>query len=178
MIESKQISREEYIAEFRNWISRAHENGIEPIVVCHEGEKDLQLCHDITENETSCNVYAPNNALEIKGILKKAEFVLASRYHALISSLTYGVPVIAYGWSHKYEAVMQEFSLDKFIISPHIKQKEDPFDLLLDENHRRLIQNKIKIKLPSIHNQLNELWNLILSDISKRIKNKPTIKTP
>ena len=47
-------------------------------------------------------------AAQIKGILATCTAVISSRYHALIAALSQGVPAVALGWSHKYEALLSE----------------------------------------------------------------------
>lgn len=46
---------------------------------------------------------------ELKAQLGTAGVVLSSRFHALVSALSQGVPALALGWSHKYEELLSDF---------------------------------------------------------------------
>jgi polysaccharide pyruvyl transferase WcaK-like protein len=48
--------------------------------------------------------------------------VLTSRFHAMVSALTLGVPPVVIGWSHKYAEVLAEFGIERFAVDfadPH-----------------------------------------------------------
>ena len=166
MVDSQKISQIDYVVSFRNWIEQARQANIEPILLCHEGIKDLELCKEMA-SEHSCTVLNPSNALEIKGILKKAQFVVTSRYHGLISSLIYSVPVIAYGWSHKYEEVMKEFELEHLHISNNLKQSHfQIFEQLLDPQSRTATSQLISKHLPATQQKVEKMWSSIITEIS------------
>lgn len=170
MLDSQQTSRIDYVASFRNWIQQAKRTNIEPILLCHEGIKDLELCEEMAR-ESSCTVLAPSNALEIKGILKNAAFVVTSRYHGLISSLIYSVPVIAYGWSHKYEEVMKEFELEHMLISNNSKLSHiQTFEQLLDPKSRTETSDKISKHLPAVQQKVERMWDSIIMKISNNLR--------
>ena len=54
-------------------------------------------------------VVTERDPLVLKGILGAAAIVVSSRYHALVSAMSQGVPVVATGWSHKYATLLDDF---------------------------------------------------------------------
>ena len=69
---------------------------------------DVPVIEKILENSKLENIYYfkdIEHPYELRHIISACDFLLASRFHAMISSLAVGVPVIILGWSHKYREV-------------------------------------------------------------------------
>lgn len=85
---------------------------IKPRILIHEGAKDEAVASQLNAALAQpLEIYRPANALEAKAVLSAAHLVISSRYHALVSALAAGVPSLACGWSHKYEALMKDYAL-------------------------------------------------------------------
>lgn len=82
---------------------------------------DLPLCREIhgrvQARERVQLVDASLDPAVLRSLIGKAEALVTSRFHAMISGLATLTPVVVVGWSHKYHEVMAEFSLDRFVIS-------------------------------------------------------------
>lgn len=52
----------------------------------------------------------------LKGVIGSADLVAGSRFHALVSAVCQGVPAVAVGWSHKYEALFEDYGVPEFVI--------------------------------------------------------------
>lgn len=50
------------------------------------------------------------DAIELENLIKQFDFVIASRYHAIIHAYKNGIPAIAIGWSTKYSALLDSFN--------------------------------------------------------------------
>ncbi len=75
---------------------------------------DIPIIKKILENSDSEDVHFFRNIehpYELRQLISLCDFLLASRFHAMISSLSVGVPVIILGWSHKYQEVLKMFDL-------------------------------------------------------------------
>jgi colanic acid/amylovoran biosynthesis protein len=58
------------------------------------------------------------NSFEIEYVIKQFDFIIASRYHAIIHAYKNGVPALVIGWAIKYEELMQRFNqMDFFLMS-------------------------------------------------------------
>jgi len=91
--------------------------GLTPRVLIHEGPKDEAVARRLNERLAEpLELHWPDGALAAKAILGSAAGVISSRYHALVSALASAVPALACGWSHKYDALMQDYALDECVI--------------------------------------------------------------
>jgi colanic acid/amylovoran biosynthesis protein len=82
------------------------------------------------------------NAIELEKVLEKFDFVIASRYHAIIHSYKKGVPALILGWAQKYFELVQEFDQTEYYFD--CKAKIDMNDLKNGLN--RMIKNKTREK--------------------------------
>jgi polysaccharide pyruvyl transferase WcaK-like protein len=88
------------------------EAGHRPFVLIHEGERDMRLAKEIMcKLGDELDLVRETDALKAKGIIALCSAVVGSRYHALVSALCQGVPALAAGWSHKYEALFGEYGI-------------------------------------------------------------------
>lgn len=79
---------------------------------------DLPLCRRISERiDDDAHVLFPDLELtsqELRYLIGLCAFFVTSRFHAMISSLSMGVPTLVIGWSHKYEEVLAMFELQEW----------------------------------------------------------------
>lgn len=83
---------------------------------------DLPLLNSIyselneeTQKETIL-FHGPINAEGIYHIISNCDGTITSRFHAMVSSLSIGIPVLVIGWSHKYLEVMNLFGQGDLVI--------------------------------------------------------------
>ncbi len=91
------------------------------------------------------------NAAGIKRVIAKMDMVLVSRFHAMVGSLSLGVPAVVLGWSHKYAEVMARFGLEGLVMDyqklggPELRRAvEDVFERRVD------VAARINERLPEI----------------------------
>jgi colanic acid/amylovoran biosynthesis protein len=49
---------------------------------------------------------------ELRAVIGSTAFVVASRFHSMVSALATGVPPLTYGWGgHKYSEVLAQFNV-------------------------------------------------------------------
>ncbi|WP_430645991.1 polysaccharide pyruvyl transferase family protein [Agromyces sp. GXS1127] len=78
---------------------------------------DLPLCRRIAGQLGDGRVHFPDMELssqELRYLIGRCAFFVTSRFHAMISSLSMGVPTLVIGWSHKYEEVLAMFELQEW----------------------------------------------------------------
>jgi polysaccharide pyruvyl transferase WcaK-like protein len=82
---------------------------------------DLPVCRAIYAKVASPDrVLFPDKELtsqELRYLIGKCDLFVASRFHAMVSSLAMGVPTFVIGWSHKYREVLDMFDLASWALA-------------------------------------------------------------
>lgn len=91
--------------------------GLNPVFLLHDANDDRKVVAALKERGLSLPVIEHEDARVLKAILAKANLVLGSRFHALVSTLSQGLPAIAAGWSHKYPELYQDFGCPELLIA-------------------------------------------------------------
>ena len=101
---------------------------------------DVETCeatYNLVENHSLCHLvtedYRPST---LRTIIGECDFFIASRLHAMVSSLTKGVPTLVTSWSHKYREVLDMFELGEWTVNHQSLTTKD----LLDGFHRLVEQ--------------------------------------
>ena len=81
---------------------------------------DLMICREVYAG-LSCKEQVrwydeEMDAEEIRELIGRCRFLVASRFHAMIGALQRKVPVFLIGWSHKYQEILDFFELGSFVI--------------------------------------------------------------
>lgn len=81
--------------------------------------EDLEICENIKNlfpnDEDVILILDDLNAIELENIIRRFDFVIASRYHSVIHSYKNGVPALVIGWATKYFELLRNFDqLDYF----------------------------------------------------------------
>lgn len=91
---------------------------LEPFLLVHDVGHDAHLAEQVRiACGHSLEIVRELDPLVLKGILGHARLVVASRYHALASALSQGVPCLATGWSHKYKALLEDYDWSEYLVS-------------------------------------------------------------
>jgi colanic acid/amylovoran biosynthesis protein len=92
-------------------------HGFQPVIVLHDRFEDQALLGMIASRHAAIPALRHDDSTALKGILSQAAIVVGSRYHALASAMSQGVPAIGCGWSHKYSALFEDFGAPEFLLS-------------------------------------------------------------
>lgn len=91
--------------------------GLRPVLVLHETVRDAPFVERLRDAMgPEARIVTEGDPLVLKGILGAAAIVVSSRYHALVSALSQGVPVVATGWSHKYATLLDDFGVPEQLV--------------------------------------------------------------
>jgi len=87
-------------------------------LISHSYE-DTQLCKEIKENYKSINkvvlIDKELSCFQYNKIVSKFNFIISSRYHAIIHAYKKGTPAIVFGWAIKYKELLETFEQSKFL---------------------------------------------------------------
>jgi colanic acid/amylovoran biosynthesis protein len=87
-------------------------------ILIHEGAGDRRLADALNASlPRPLPILEPQDELVAKAILAAAPAVISSRFHGLVSALSSGVPSMACGWTHKYEALMADYDSAAFAVA-------------------------------------------------------------
>jgi len=102
--------RDQYLQVLRKLVKLIGEAGGKPFFLIHEGEKDLRLAKDVSDGFPGpIDIIQEDDPLKVKGMIGASKAVITSRFHGLVSALSQAVPCLCIGWSHKYEALMEDY---------------------------------------------------------------------
>ncbi|MGL4257886.1 MAG: polysaccharide pyruvyl transferase family protein [Microbacterium sp.] len=79
---------------------------------------DLPLCRDIHARlrlgDDLLFVDRELTSQQLRYLIGRCRLFVASRFHAMVSSLAMAVPTLVIGWSHKYREVLEMFELEEW----------------------------------------------------------------
>ena len=111
---------------------------------------DTRLCEDIYSDYTNANnVYLWNelqDSFEFSDIVKHADFIIGSRYHAIIHSYKCLIPCIALGWAAKYNEQLSAFDQKEFSLEIRSHINSETIITLIDKMEENRTNEKEKIK--------------------------------
>jgi len=95
------------------------EAGLQVRFVVHDASgDDRQLAEQLAQRVPQGSIFSDPDPVVLKSYLGGAELVVGSRFHALVASLSMGVPAIALGWAHKYKMLLSDFGLPQLVHGP------------------------------------------------------------
>ncbi len=116
--------------------------------------------------ETGRVVLTPdNNALAIKGYIRRCRFLIAARTHASIAGYSSSVPTLVIGYSVKSKGIATDlFGTDKDFVIPvqsidQIDKMKNAFTWL--EEKEKVIRDKYSVTLPSYYKGFDQLNDLL-----------------
>jgi polysaccharide pyruvyl transferase WcaK-like protein len=138
------------------------------ILLNHEGPGDWQLIQNIKaqfpNHQEQITAINNLNALEVKAVIGNCKLLITSRFHGLVSGLNQQVPTLCTSWNHKYEELINEYSVkDSLLDTTNEIQFMSTLNnaLAYPEKYRPSIQTIDKLKTKSI-----SMWNEVLEVIS------------
>ncbi|MFD1716996.1 polysaccharide pyruvyl transferase family protein [Georgenia deserti] len=130
---------EDYVGQVRRQIDHlTGDLGKKVFLVAHSARagttkthnNDLPLCREIyaglASPEQVLFVDDELGSQALRHLIGRCQIFVASRFHAMVSSLATGVPTFVIGWSHKYREVLEMFDLEDFAVG-HADLTDDLF---------------------------------------------------
>lgn len=134
-------------------------------IMNHEGAADKEIClmlqSQLNELQLVAELIEPQTAQEVKDIIKQAQWVFSSRFHGCVSALSQGIPALATSWSHKYEALYDDYQLPQYLLD--VAQSESSLhqnltDILSRREHDSSTQTA---RISQIKAQIVQMWELV-----------------
>jgi colanic acid/amylovoran biosynthesis protein len=137
------------------------QRGVPTAILVHESGADRALAVELNRSlERQVPVVVEEDALRLRSLIADARMLVGSRYHALVSALSNGVPVLAAGWSHKYEALLDDFGCHEYLVSPTIGRDEllRMLDRLTDESEAASLRRTLIERGQVLRARTGEMW--------------------
>jgi polysaccharide pyruvyl transferase WcaK-like protein len=109
--------RDSYLNFLRIAVVRLRELQLNPVYVLHDADEDRKVCELVRKSGVDIPIIEHTDPAVLKAIIGRARLVVGSRFHALVSALSLGVPCIGTGWSHKYPELFSSFQCSEFLCS-------------------------------------------------------------
>jgi polysaccharide pyruvyl transferase WcaK-like protein len=120
----------DYCAQLAEFLARhvIERGDLNVLIIAHSARpgktstknNDLPVCRALVDR-----VAMPNRchfsdkcygAEALRYAIGQCRYLIASRFHAMVSGLAMGIPCLLVGWSHKYQEVLEQFGMDQFAL--------------------------------------------------------------
>lgn len=160
----------EYLNFLNNTVLALKKLECEFYFLIHESDKDSLIVQQLEERiGVNFEVISEKDPLKIKTLIGDSKFVIASRFHGIVSALTQNIPTIATGWSHKYEMLYDKYDIRELYLGNLNNQDKilQLIQLLNDESEYNSIEQKLKVKNQIVLKEVNQMWDKVFSLISE-----------
>lgn len=157
-----------YLSFLNRSISLLQEEKLNPVFVLHDSAEDKKVIEQVSVTHP-LRILTHADPRVLKAILGRADFVIASRFHALVSSLSQGVPCIGAGWSHKYPELFRDFDCDDLLVDDlsSMDQIARCIVELAATERRGDRSRRISIAALELKSRSNEMW-LAVEEVVRR----------
>ncbi|WKN40437.1 polysaccharide pyruvyl transferase family protein [Tunicatimonas pelagia] len=131
----------------------------------HSAQGDVELVNKLF------NIYRDNPRVlkvdeddpkKLKKIIAGSYLNVASRFHAIASSLSSSVPCIMTSWSHKYQELAKEYEVSRYcMVTPTQPEVATLIKELLDSQENSAVRARIETVNSQIKGKNNEMWDVI-----------------
>ena len=139
------------------------EKKLDPFLLIHE-QHDVDLARGLQDQlPKSVQIIHEPDPVRIKGVLGQCSFVVSSRYHGLVSALSQGIPCLATGWSHKYQALLQDYGCPDSLLSVTASEEEirSCIDLIGGEPGRSSLLAQLQSASREQHRLATDMWDAV-----------------
>ncbi len=145
-----------------------------PHEASYQRENDAELCKLLLETIDSKGrmgmLSSKVSARQAKSVIGAAEFLIASRYHSLVASLSMRTPVAVIGWSHKYDELMERVGLADFIVDPvRGGGGRQAVDIIMKGYHQRdAIAAAVRQRVPVLEENVRSVFEKVVATLNNR----------
>jgi len=163
----KTSTGEDYLNFLRHAIDSMEQAGMNPVIVLHDADEDRAVLGMMGGKYSQLPVLTHPDPRVLKGMLGRADFVIGSRFHALVSSLSQGVPCIGAGWSHKYPELFRDFACPELLLAD-LSDRSALSDLiarLRNDDERAKVSARVSAAADELKSRTNEMWAQVEAEI-------------
>lgn len=111
-------------------------NGLSVYLLAHS-DMDKKICKELKNKFGSDSrvvlIERELNCIEFNEVVKQFQFVIASRFHAIVHAFKNGIPCIALGWATKYHDLMKQFGQEQYMLDVRKQITEDDLGMVIQD---------------------------------------------
>lgn len=146
-------------------IQKLLQSGFKVYLLSHS-DVDIEICKMLKEefsvDESVILIDQELSCIEFNEMVKQFQFVVASRFHALVHALKNKVPCIALGWATKYHDLLKQFGQEQYMLD--VRQE------ISNEMLTTMIQSMIRNREDNSRTISNRLEELQETDVFEVVK--------
>ena len=155
-------ARRDYVGVMVGLGRRAQALGHPVRVLNHAGAQDAALAARLSAALGAGAVLEDPDPRVLKGLLGAAALVVSSRFHGCVSALSQAVPCLATGWSHKYQALFDDFGLPEGLLQIGDAASAGA-GLESALARREAIAQGLRARLPALQARVADLWDRVFA---------------
>lgn len=164
MIEKGGDAAKTYLPFMADCVKHVLSAGGSPLLLLHDPKSDGPLVEPLMNLVGGrIPVIRHPDPRHLKWILGASRLVIGSRFHALVSALSQAVPCLATGWSHKYQALFEDYGCPECVLRPQagasdLRAKIE--ELLADAGHDRMTTT-LRRNGDQLKDRVRRMWNKV-----------------
>lgn len=143
------IGRGALLSLYRDCISWLLEKGKRVYLLTHSTD-DRSLCREISdlfcENNGVVFLAQDFSCIEYSEIVKRFDYVIASRYHSIIHAYKNCIPCISIGWAEKYNTLLRSFGQGQYCFDLRETESAEKIVSALEQMDAKRLFEAEKIK--------------------------------
>ncbi len=169
------VARDQYLPFLEHCITSLHARGLRIALIVHGGGEDRALAEQLHRSHPDCRLIAESDPLRLKGLLGACRGSIGSRYHALVSCLSQGVPAFGTSWTHKYQALYADYDFKAGLIDSLSMEAADELSQHLADDHWMMAtQQKLLIAADRQKHATAAMWREIFGVIDRAMQLRAT----
>ena len=137
--------------------------GLTPVLVVHETfGADAELAKAVQKELSSqdIEIFTDPDPKALKAFIGGSRFLIGSRFHSLVAALSQKVPVIAFGWAHKYPQLLSDFDVPEFNLKTVGKGSTATslIETLIDESGYTEVNQRIAAAFERLSVANDQMW--------------------
>ena len=167
--------RQRYLAWMIALVRQAQALAVPVYFVQHGGLADQRLAEEII---AQCDPQIPflsaADAKQTKWLIGQSKVVVGSRFHALVSALSQGIPVIATSWSHKYQALLSDYQCTAQLYSCEQEREagEQLQQLLTDPSFYQQQQQQLQACAKQQKSLTKAMWEEVFQILDAKLSSR------
>lgn len=151
----EQYGKEKPLITYKEIISYLRKRNVNVYILCHADELPVAVeLKSLYENDDRVIlIEGVLSCFQYQSLVRSFNFIVASRYHAIVHAFKENTPVIALGWAIKYRELLKMVGQDKYLLS--VDDTPVTMHNLIDKliTNYKLESNNIKMHMAKIQQQ-------------------------